>query len=761
MNFKGSTHISVAAAALLGALTFTVLPPSAAAQAVVDTWRFTLAPPAEGWQQPEFNDAGWKAGQGGFGTAGTPNSRVGTNWNTKDIWLRKQFTLAGVPPKPALLIYHDEDAEVFINGTLVDSFKGFIDNYRVVSLKSEHKAALKEGANTLAVHCHQETGGQFIDVHLIDADAVPTLPIPERTPFISKLITTWGEKVTAENAWTEYPRPQMQRKSWQNLNGPWEYAITSVKEQSAPQKWGGKILVPFALESKLGGVQKMLQSGQALWYRRSFNIQPTGITLLNFEAVDYQCRVFVNGKAVGEHRGGNTPFTFDITAAVKPGANEVLLRVEDEQEGYQLRGKQTRNPHGIWYTQVSGIWQTVWLEQVEQSYINDLVIRTDAVAGTITVTPKITGDATTVEIAVKEGESVVALASHNDGSHAATIRIANAKLWSPDSPYLYNLEITLKDKTGKVVDTINSYTGIRTIGKVKDAQGHLRFTLNGKEIFHWGPLDQGWWPDGLLTPPSDEAMQFEIAWLKKAGFNMIRKHIKVEPRRYYYHCDRLGMMMWQDQVSGGKGARWTFLQPNPVDAEWPAEDQAQFMLELERMIDTLENHPCIVCWVPFNEAWGQHQTIKVGQWTVQRDPSRLVNIASGGNFWPVGDIVDAHQYPHPGFPFDLGKEGRFDGFVKVVGEFGGHGYPVAGHLWDDERDNWGYGGLPKNEAEYRERYNTSIKMLNDLRAQGIAGAVYTQTTDVEGEINGLISYDRKAIKIPAEELAKISSILFK
>ena len=258
-------------------------------------------------------------------------------------------------------------------------------------------------------------------------------------------------------------------------------------------------------------------------------------------------------------------------------------------------------------------------------------------------------------------------------------------------------------------------------------------------------------------------MQWEIAWLKKAGFNMIRKHIKVEPRRYYYHCDKAGMMMWQDQVSAGpsKGPKWTRLQPEPKDAQWPEEHHLQFMLELERMIDNLENHPCIVCWVPFNEAWGQHRTVAVGEWVARRDPSRYVNIASGGNFWPGGDIVDHHQYPHPGFPYELGKEGRFDGFIKVVGEFGGHGYPIKDHLWDSSRRNWGYGGLPKNKTEYKERFNKSIQMLNNLRGKGIAGAVYTQTTDVEGEINGLISYDRKVVKIPEEELAKISSILFK
>jgi beta-galactosidase len=257
-------------------------------------------------------------------------------------------------------------------------------------------------------------------------------------------------------------------------------------------------------------------------------------------------------------------------------------------------------------------------------------------------------------------------------------------------------------------------------------------------------------------------MVFDVEWLKQAGFNMIRKHIKVEPRRYYYHCDRLGMMVWQDQVSGGVGEawpKWTRLDPNPVDAVWPPEHHEQFMLELDRMITSLESHPSIVCWVPFNEAWGQHRTMEVGKWTVERDPSRLVNVASGGNFWPIGDVVDEHRYPHPGFPFELNVNGRFDDFIKVVGEFGGHGLPIAGHLWDANRDNWGYGGLPKNKEEYKERYVTSLKMLNDLRQAGIAAGIYTQTTDVEGEINGLMTYDRKVIKIPAEELAKLHNAI--
>ncbi len=589
--------------------------------------------------------------------------------------------------------------------------------------------------------------------------APPQAAEPRPTkPFLSELITTWGAQVTPANAWTEYPRPQLVREGWQNLNGQWDYAITPIAQRTPPAAWDGRILVPFSLESKLGGVQRLLDAGDALWYRRGFSVTPAAgrRTLLNFEAVDYRCEVFVNGRSVGAHVGGHTPFSVDVTDAIRPGANELVVRVEDETEGWQLRGKQVRKAHGIWYTQVSGIWQTVWLEQVPSSYIQTLTMGTDAAAGSITVRPGIggPGPARAVRVSVIDNGSVVASAA---GEGALTVTVKNPRLWSPASPHLYDLEIVLADAGGAVVDRVRSYAGIRTVGKARDAGGHWRFTLNGQPVFHWGPLDQGWWPDGLLTPPSDAAMRADIAFLKSAGFNMIRKHIKVEPRRYYYHCDQLGMMVWQDHVSGGPGPKWTRLQPNPQDADWPDDRHAQFMLELGRMIDTLESHPSIVVWVPFNEAWGQHRTMDVGAWVAKRDPSRLLNIASGGNFWPVGDIVDDHKYPHPGFAFDPARDQHY---VKVMGEFGGHGFPVPGHLWDAGRQNWGYGGLPQTEAEFKERYATSIRMLNDLRAQGIAAGVYTQTTDVEGEINGLLTYDRKVAKMPAADLAKLHQVLF-
>ncbi len=601
-------------------------------------------------------------------------------------------------------------------------------------------------------------GATLICLSFAAAADPPTRP-PQR-PFRSELITKWGAEVNPENAWTEYPRPQLVRDQWQNLNGLWEYAITGREQTALPQDWEGRILVPFCLESKLGNVQRLLDPTEVLWYRRSFTpaARDGTRTRLNFEAVDYRCEVFVNGIAVGRHQGGNTPFSFDVTDALRAGENEVVVRVEDKTEGWQLHGKQVLAPRGIWYTRVSGIWQTVWLEQVGPSHIADLTIHTDAATGSITIRPEIAGPDTghLVHLVVSEAGKPVAEATGQPDELSVTI--GDAKLWSPDSPHLYGLAVELLDAgQGTVLDRVASYAGIRSVGKTRDAEGHLRMTLNGEVRFHWGPLDQGWWPDGLLTPPSDEAMVFDIEFLKSAGFNTIRKHIKVEPRRYYYHCDRLGMMIWQDQVSAGHNPPWTRLKPEPQDADWPDGHHDQFMRELERMIDTLENHPAIVVWVPFNEAWGQHRTVEVGEWIRHRDSTRLVNIASGGNFWPVGEIVDHHSYPLPEFPLN---PQRFGDFVKVVGEFGGHGYPVKGHLWDAKRDNWGYGGLPKDKAEYRQRYVTSLEKLVELQQQGIAAGIYTQTTDVEGEINGLMTYDRQVIKIPARELAELHQRLF-
>ncbi|MDZ8117573.1 glycoside hydrolase family 2 protein [Pontiella agarivorans] len=598
----------------------------------------------------------------------------------------------------------------------------------------------------------------------------------EWEPVKNSMLTVWGKKVDASNVWNEYPRPQLERENWVNLNGMWQYEVVGI-DHVQPVFGEKEILVPFALEAPLSGVGRKLGVDEALWYRRVFDYRENKNSrlLLHFEAVDYKSEIWVNGTRVGMHVGGNLPFSFDISSHVKPGENEIVLKVVDatNQRGkYQLRGKQVLQNGGITYTRVSGIWQTVWLENVPENYIESLKIDTE-LSGNIFIKPSIIGKGSIRTSASLNGKKVA------EGGEI--LNIQNPQFWSPESPVLYDLKIELLSSNGEVMDCVKSYAGIREVGKRIDENGNWRLTLNGNDIFHWGPLDQGWWPDGLLTPPSEEAMLFDMKYLKEAGFNMIRKHIKVEPRRFYYQCDKMGFLVWQDHVSGGQRAgapkdatedekkaalarsewpEWIRLHDKPSDVEpekvWPDWAHKQWMIELKGMVDHLYNHPSIVVWVPFNERWGQHCTMEVGRWISQYDPTRTINIASGGNFFPIGDIADEHAYPHPRFPLD---DSRYKNYVKVIGEFGGHGWPVKGHLWKEQKKNLGYGGLPKTIEEFKERYRKSIELLSDLKRKGISAGVYTQTTDVEIEINGLLTYDRKVLKIPAEELRKLNAIL--
>ena len=600
----------------------------------------------------------------------------------------------------------------------------------------------------------------FITVLLLSSLSLPGVigTVHAWRPAPDSMLTDWGAKVTPGQAWQEYPRPALARGGWTNLNGLWNYALAPKSANTPPGEWAGQILVPFAIESALSGVKKRVNPEDAIWYQREITATKAAgkRVLLHFEAVDYQSTVWLNGTKLGENTGGSLPFSFDITDALKQGTNTLTLKVTDATNtpgAYQLHGKQVLKPGGIWYTPVSGIWQTVWLEQVPEKHIISARI-TPAITGKVSISLETNGGGEATVTASLGGKPV---AITTGPAKALELNIPEPRLWSPDSPTLYDLSIRFGQ------DEVKSYVGLRETSLVKDAKGHLRLALNGKELFHLGTLDQGWWPDGLLTPPSDDAMVADIRFLKAAGFNTIRKHIKVEPRRYYSHCDRIGMLVWQDQVScgpvktreGASSPKWTRLQPDPGEGEWPDAAHAQFMKELRLMMDTLHNHPSIVQWVIFNEAWGQHRSMEAGQWAVAYDPTRQINIASGGNFHPVGHIVDHHEYPHPAFPFDLGENGRFDGFVKVVGEFGGHGFPVQGHLWNPDARNWGYGGLPRDKAEWIERYKTSLERLAKLRHDGIAAGIYTQTSDVEPEINGLLTYDRKVRKMEAGELAKI------
>ncbi len=611
------------------------------------------------------------------------------------------------------------------------------------------------------------------------------------SPVENAMYTKWGEQVTPENTWTEYPRPQMKRNSWTNLNGIWKFGLTDTNSFAQTVKFDRDILVPFVMESPLSGIGERLKQGQTIWYQKEFEYQPNtqGKTLLNFEGVDYSCRVWINDIHVGTHTGGNLPFNFDVSHALKKGSNTIKVRVIDETDAadrYQLRGKQKVDNKSIWYTPSSGIWQTVWLEDVPNSYIQSIKMLANS-EGQLEISAQLGGQAIvgyTLNIAVSLNNKVV----HQTQASAAKLQttIGDAQLWSPKSPTLYDVKVSLLNESGDTIDSIDSYVGFRTLDKIKDADGHWRFTLNGEPIFHWGPLDQGWWPDGLLTPPSDKAMLFDLQYLKSAGFNMVRKHKKVEPRRYYYHTDRLGLLVWQDHVSGGRGEtdfsaviegeaewpQWKRLESlssnwkprvhlpalfanratDQVEADWPDWAHSQFMLELKTMIDTLYNHPSVVVWTTFNERWGQHRTLEVGEWVEQYDSSRYLNIASGGNFFEVGDIADQHDYPNPSFPFDVPI---YHDYIKVVGEFGGHGWRVEGHQWDLEKEVMIYGSAPKSNQEFEQRYISTINMLAELKSKGIAAGVYTQTSDVEIEINGLITYDRKYLKFTPQVLKSI------
>ena len=564
-----------------------------------------------------------------------------------------------------------------------------------------------------------------------------------------KIKTPWAEKVDPANVLPEYPRPQMVRSQWVNLNGLWDYAIKPVGAME-PKTMDGKILVPFAVESSLSGVQKGLTEKDELWYRRTFSVPAAwkgSNVLLNFGAVDWKADVFVNDILAGSHTGGFTPFSLDITPYLKAkGGQKLVVRVFDgTDKGYQPRGKQVLTPNGIWYTPVSGIWQTVWIEPVAKSHISGIKaipnLDQKNIAVTVAAENCTTGDL--VEVKILDKGKLVASATGLPGN-PLRLCIAEPKLWSPDSPFLYDMEVSLR-QGGKTVDKVDSYTAMRKIGTKRDKGGILRMTLNDKPLFHFGPLDQGWWPDGLFTAPTDEALLFDILKTKELGYNMIRKHVKVEPARWYYHCDREGILVWQDMPSGDMGNKWEMYTYNGgTDKNRTQESKDNFSKEWKEIMDFCMSSPSVVVWVPFNEAWGQFDTERIVNWTMEYDPSRLVNPASGGNHRPCGHMLDLHNYPGPAMKlFDPQR-------VNVLGEYGGIGLPMEGHLWWNKR-NWGYVQF-KTPEEVTAEYEKYAKSLIKHVRLGFSGAVYTQTTDVEGEVNGLFTYDRKVMKVLPERL---------
>ena len=571
-------------------------------------------------------------------------------------------------------------------------------------------------------------------------------------PAGDKIKTKWASEIDVNNVLPEYPRPIMERGEWQNLNGLWDYAILPVGQ--IPSNYDGQILVPFAIESSLSGVQKRVGKDNELWYQREFTVPSkwrNSKVLLHFGAVDWRADVWVNDVKVGRHQGGYTPFSFDVTAALVNGTNTVKVKVWDPtDEGFQPRGKQVNRPEGIWYTPVTGIWQTVWLEPVPETYIKDLRV-TPNVDKNILMVDAITNlqsASTRVEVKVKDGNNVVATGKSINNQQVEISMPQNVKLWSPDNPHLYDLEVVVFEGN-KQVDKVDSYTAMRKYSMKRDDKGIVRLQLNNKDLFQFGPLDQGWWPDGLYTAPSDEALEYDVIKTKDLGFNMIRKHVKVEPARWYTHCDRHGIIVWQDMPNGDRGPGWQMHNYyNGNEAVRSAESEANFRQEWKEIMDFLYSYPSVGVWVPFNEAWGQFKTAEITDWTKEYDPTRLVNPASGGNHYTVGDMLDLHNYPNPRmYLYDAQR-------ATVLGEYGGIGWANKEHLWEPDR-NWGYVQF-NSSKEVTDEYIKYAEELKQLIRQGFSAAVYTQTSDVEMEVNGLLTYDRKLVKVDEERVRKVN-----
>ena len=562
------------------------------------------------------------------------------------------------------------------------------------------------------------------------------------------LKTRWTDKVTAGNAHREYPRPQMVRKNWVNLNGLWQFAIVPGNSSTRPrvEALSDKILVPFPVESQLSGIARRVGPEDTMWYRTTFSRPKGDRVLLHFGAVDWETAVWVNGKSVGTHRGGYDPFTFDITDALKPsGEQELFVSVRDPSDaGTQPRGKQVLKPEGIWYVPTSGIWQTVWLEGVPAHSIDGLDVKTSN-DGTVRVSlrPRTSFGGPTVRttFTVEISDGSKKIRKEAVYGTTAVLKVPKPKLWSPDSPTLYSFKVSW------LHDEVTSYFAFREVSLKKDESGQPRVHLNGKPIFLIGPLDQGFWPDGLYTPPSDAAMKYDLDVTKRLGFNMVRKHVKVESARWYYWTDKMGLLVMQDMPSGDK-----YIGGDDPDITRTPESAAIYRAELKAMIDSLKNHPSIVSWVPFNEGWGQWETAKVAKWVKEYDPTRLVNSASGWTDRGVGDFFDWHVYPGPSSPPRDPKRALF------LGEFGGLGLPMPGHMWHET--GWGYQSF-KTKKELTDRF---VMLLEELRylidKPGLSGAVYTQTTDVEAEVNGLMTYDRALLKMDETRVREAVQSLF-
>lgn len=583
---------------------------------------------------------------------------------------------------------------------------------------------------------------------------------------MSNIKTRWFDKVSRECPLSEYPRPQLARKDWLCLNGIYEYAITD-KNTDKPEKYDGEILVPFSVESALSGVGKALSENDLLWYRRKFTLDESfkdKRVILHFDAVDWQSSVWVNGSFMGEHTGGYNPFSYDITDVLTDGENELIVKVYDPTDaGHQQRGKQIRKPVGFWYTATSGIWQTVWLEPVNECRIENIKLTPDIDEGVINVKTTVNcGCGAKLYAQVLDGENVV---FDGEISADAKIPVIDAKLWSPESPFLYTLKLTL-DCNGEK-DEVSSYFGMRKYSIMKDSDGIPRLALNNKPYFQKGLLDQGYWPESQLTPPTDEAMIFDIEEMKALGYNMLRKHIKTEPPRWYYHCDRLGMLVWQDMISGGKPLNPIFAGVFPnfnihvkdnlykaFNRDLP-EWREEFKAELFEMLNNLYNCVSICCWVPFNEGWGQFDAKEIGDKVKAFDPSRFVDHASGWHDQMGSDFKSVHKYI---LPIHAPTKHRTAGRPYVLSEYGGYSWNIKEHAWNPRR-SFGYIMFTSKESLTKAYVNLHEKQVIPLIKKGLCATVYTQVSDVEFEVNGIYSYDREILKVDKDAIIGINKKL--
>lgn len=574
-------------------------------------------------------------------------------------------------------------------------------------------------------------------------------------PADNPLMTRWADDINPGEPLPEYPRPQMKREEWKNLNGLWQYAVVPVMNQK-PQKWEGDILVPFGIESALSGVKKRVGPDNKLWYHKTFTVPDSWNgkrVVLNFGAVDWRSDFWVNGQKVGSHDGGYTSFSHDISGALnKEGEQQITVAVWDPtDDGFQPTGKQVRDPRGIWYTPTTGIWQTVWLEPVPEVAIKELNTTPDIDNGhlNISVEGSSADQDYTVKATAYDGDQKIGEVSGKLGEELE-LPVDNAKLWSPDNPFLYDLTVSLH-QNGEKVDEVESYFGMREVRLGEGSDGYVRLFLNDKPLFHFGLLDQGFWPDGIYTAPTDEALKYDIQVTKDLGYNMIRKHVKVEPNRWYYWADKMGILVWQDMPNGDK-----HIGRGEEDINRVAQSAYDYKKELKEMINQFDSHPSIVTWVPFNEGWGQFNTEKIAKIVEEMDPSRLVDIPSGWQDRGVGDMYDIHSYPGPDMPETE------DDRAAILGEFGGQALVVKDHLWiQDFSRAPGHYKTSQSKEKLHSKYDELIKALMPLKEKGLAGAVYTQTTDVESEVNGIMTYDREVVKFNQEHLRQMHEKLIR